>query len=211
MSGRCCAADPDKESDTLTCAQSNPSRPRLPDLAPWLLAAILLVGLSALGPARAQPAGSILSQQALDEGIAYRRQGQLHLAVGSLQRACAAAADDTARLRATGELGATLLQARRLDEAAQALHQAHAFFEGVDRARVAIDLGNLAVLQGRPAIAQGHYQQALQLGGAERIGGWRPRSTSLAWPPRASGVPCSIRWPKTWPRCPRARKSCAGA
>ena len=70
-------------------------------------------------------------------------------------------------MRATGELGASLLQARRLDEAAASLRQAHAFLGGRERGRVALDLGNLAVLRDQPDDARNHYREALQLAGGD--------------------------------------------
>ncbi len=74
---------------------------------------------------------------------------------------------EAAKMRATGELGASLLQARRLDEAAASLQQAHAFLVGPERGRLALDLGNLEMLRGKPDQARGHYQEAFQLAGGD--------------------------------------------
>ena len=67
---------------------------------------------------------------------------------------------------AAGELGVSLLQARRLDQAESSLRDAYTFFTGAERARYAIDLGNLAVILNRHNDAQTFYEEALQLAGS---------------------------------------------
>ncbi len=103
------------------------------------------------------------SGTALQKGLQLRDQGQLSLSIDQLRRACVVAPTEAARMRARGELGATLLQARRLDEAADSLRQAHDFLAGPERGRVALDLGNLEQLRGKSDEAGAHYREAIQL------------------------------------------------
>lgn len=102
-------------------------------------------------------------QTAIPTGIAYRQQGKLQLSIDLLTQAKRKASTDQDRMRAAGELGASLLQARRLDQADASLQEAYSFFSGTERARYALDLGNLAVIRKRPKEAQTYYEEALQL------------------------------------------------
>ncbi|MDB5850319.1 MAG: hypothetical protein JWP29_4071 [Rhodoferax sp.] len=143
--------------------------PSSPSLRAWgargFLAALVLVVCAALpcGPAAAQTSATPL----LAAGIAQREQGQLLLSINTLRAARDAAPNQAEALRASAELGASLLQARRLDAAQEALEPAYDFFSGVGRARVAIDLGNLAVLRGGAGTAQRYYTEALRQGGGD--------------------------------------------
>ncbi|WP_418316515.1 CHAT domain-containing protein [Piscinibacter sakaiensis] len=103
------------------------------------------------------------AKRAFERGVELRQQGQISRSVDELRRACTLAPDEASRMLIHGELGASLLQARRLDEAAETLQRAHAGLQGRQRARVALDLGNLALLRGRPEQARDHYRQARQL------------------------------------------------
>lgn len=100
---------------------------------------------------------------AISTGIAYRQQGNLALSIDLLMQAKQAARTDQERMRAAGELGASLLQARRLDQAEVSLHEAYSFFSGVERARYAIDLGNLAAIRRHKKDALHYYGEALEL------------------------------------------------
>ena len=106
-----------------------------------------------------------LSQWELDlsRGIAYRKQGNLELSIDMLAQSARSATTDQERMRSAGELGASLLQARRFDQAAASLREAYSFFSGADRARYAIDLGNLALIRKREKDAQRYYDEALHL------------------------------------------------
>jgi len=102
-------------------------------------------------------------ETAISTGINYRQQGNLALSADLLTQARRFANTDGQRMRATGELGATLLQARQLDRADASLKEAYAFFSGIERARYALDLGNLAMLNKRLKEAQRYYDEAFQL------------------------------------------------
>ena len=106
-------------------------------------------------------------QTAISTGITSRQQGKLQLSIDLLTQARRIAGTDPDRMRAAGELGASLLQARRLDQAEVSLREAYSFFSSAERARYAIDLGNLAVIRKRPKDAQVYYEEALQLAGSD--------------------------------------------
>ncbi len=125
--------------------------------------ALLLCAALACLPAAAQLDARATSQEAVAAGVAYRQQGHLTLSIGSLRQAVDTAPTEAERMRAIAELGASLLQARRMDAAEEALTLAYKFFQGPDRARVALDLGNLAALQGSQGEAQRFYDEALSL------------------------------------------------
>lgn len=110
-------------------------------------------------------AGTRPWQADISNGIAYRQQGKLQLSIELLEHARQTGVTDEDRMRAAGELGASLLQARRLDQAEVALREAYSFFSGGERARYALDMGNLAVIRKRHTEAQVYYQEALQLAG----------------------------------------------
>lgn len=89
------------------------------------------------------------------------------MSIDTLAQSARAASTDEQRMRSTGELGASLLQARRFDQAAGLLRDAYSFFSGADRARYAIDLGNLALIRKREKDAQQYYLEALDLAGED--------------------------------------------
>ncbi len=103
---------------------------------------------------------------ALARGVALRNSGSLQQAIeyfGSLR----GAGDGAARVAATGELGATLLQARRYEEAEPYLREAYDQAAGGERARHAIELGNLAAARRRPQDALRFYSEAKTLAGGD--------------------------------------------
>ncbi|MCX7169849.1 MAG: CHAT domain-containing protein, partial [Proteobacteria bacterium] len=102
---------------------------------------------------------------AMSSAVANRRLGNLELSIDLFTQAGLHARTDQEQKRAAGELGATLLQARHLDQADAPLRSAYAFFAGAERARYAIDLGNLAMLRKRQQDAQRFYEEALVLAG----------------------------------------------
>lgn len=126
----------------------------------WLMG---LAALWAVAIATAAPT----SADALADGLALRAQGQLTRSVHSLQAARDAARTDTERARANGALGASLLQARQYAPALEALTQARTGLEGLERAAVLVDLGNLALLRAQPAEARRHYDDAMRLAGRD--------------------------------------------
>jgi CHAT domain-containing protein len=83
------------------------------------------------------------------EGARERQSGNALRAIDIFSALRAASVDPAARARAAGELGATLLQARRLDEARAMLAEAVAGLEGPARARYQVDLATVAAQGGR--------------------------------------------------------------
>ncbi len=138
------------------------ARRALPRLACQVL---LLCGLWAAFPAPAAPEGA--AEAALRSGAQLRQQGHLALAIGRLRQAQAQATTDATRWRAGAELGAALLQARQLAAAEAALLPAYEALQGAERARVALDLGNLAALYGSTGEAERFYDEALRLAGGD--------------------------------------------
>lgn len=131
------------------------------------LMAIALAGLATLS----------LAQQSTDwadlmaSGAAARQGGGIDQSVAHFQQARQSARSDAERAQAARELGAALLQARRLDQAAQALEDAQALAVGDEQAALAIDLGNLALLRKDAALAAEHYTRALTTAGADSTTG----------------------------------------
>jgi len=126
---------------------------------------VAFVLLTTSFPAIADDAGQW--KAAISTAIDYRQQGNLSLSIGLLTQARKVANTDEERMRAAGELGATLLQARHFDQAETSLQEAYSFFSGIERARYALDLGNLAVLRKRQMDARTYYEEALQLAGSD--------------------------------------------
>ena len=102
---------------------------------------------------------------ALSSAIANRQQGNLDLSIGLFTQASQLASTDSEKMRTAGELGATLLLARRLDQAQAPLQNAYTFFTGSERSRYALDLGNLAMLGKHQTDAVRYYEEAQQLSG----------------------------------------------
>jgi CHAT domain-containing protein len=99
----------------------------------------------------------------MEQAAAERSAGNVQLSIDLFAGLRDRAGSPEDRARAAGELGASLLQARRHKEARDALLQAHASTRGTDRGRHAIDLGNLAVHERRLDDARVHYQEATEL------------------------------------------------
>jgi len=144
--------------------------PRCIDASPSLLrrwhagaAALLWCALLVLWPA----AWADAAPPTLAQGIEQRQQGQLALSVHTLRRVLDTAASPAEALRTRAELGASLLQARRLEEADAALAAAYDGLEGQDRAAVALDRGNVALLRGWPDIAGRYFTEAIVLAGGD--------------------------------------------
>ena len=97
------------------------------------------------------------------QGIGERRQGNLNLSIDLLSSARRSADSADARAKAAGELGATFLQARRHEEAEEPLLEAYKLLSGGERARYAMDLGNLAVYRKRIEEARRYYREVSQL------------------------------------------------
>lgn len=95
-------------------------------------------------------------------GLTDRQDGRIELSIVHLQQARQTAANDTERGQAAGELGAALLQARKLEQAAAALDEAYGLATGERRARVALDLGNLAVLRKNHAVLRKNHADAFE-------------------------------------------------
>lgn len=126
---------------------------------PTLLRCLLLL---TLGLGNTLAVGGDFSAR-LADGVAYRQHGDLRLALDALELARQAASSDEERTLATGELGATYLQARQFSVAQMHLHQAYRQSTGADKARYAIDLGNLALARKLRLQARSRYQEAQRL------------------------------------------------
>lgn len=96
-------------------------------------------------------------------GLNEREQGRIDSAITSFQQARNVASGERQRMHSTAELGASLLLARRLDQAESLMREAHALAMGADRARIELDLGNLALLRKDRLKAQEHYSEAKRL------------------------------------------------
>ena len=141
------------------------------------------------------------------QAIGLRAQGQLSQSIELLERSSRDATTERDRMAAMGELGASQLQARHLDKAAQSLGKAYQYFSGVDRARYAVDLGNLALLGKHETEARTLYEEAVRLAGPDSGTGLtaqlnlarlvpepeRLRSLTLLYPAIARIQPASAR------------------
>ncbi|MBI4741802.1 MAG: CHAT domain-containing protein [Betaproteobacteria bacterium] len=135
---------------------------------PCLARYCFLIAL-ALSGAFALAGGAGSWEAAISSGVVSREQGSLELSIGQLGQAVRLAAGERERMRTTAELGASLLQARRLDEAKPALLEAYAFFSGDERAAVALDLGNLSLLRRNAVDAGRYYEEAVRLSGDDSV------------------------------------------
>ena len=125
------------------------------------MAQLVLGMLFALSTTYAAPDSAVLAK-----GVALRNSGSLQQAIeyfGSLR----GTGDESTRVAATGELGATLLQARRYEEAEPFLREAYDKAAGGERARHGIELGNLAAARLRLPDAMRFYSQAKALAGGD--------------------------------------------
>lgn len=104
--------------------------------------------------------------EAFARGVALRNGGSLQQAIEHFS-ALRASGNEAAGMAATGELGSTLLQARRLDEAEPHLRTAYDNTAGRRRARYAIELGNLAAARRQPQDALRFYTEARTLAGSD--------------------------------------------
>jgi CHAT domain-containing protein len=120
-----------------------------------MLLALLLLAGCAHGPPR--------EHDPLAEGVALRNQGQIRLSIDMLTVARGQAEGERARAIAGGELGASLVAARRLGEARRELESAVASLDGADRARYLLDLGGLELIEHRPEAARARFEQARAL------------------------------------------------
>ena len=102
------------------------------------------------------------SASLLQSATTLRQSGRVSQSITQLQSALLLAKDDSERMRAAGELGAALTQARQFERAQAALQQALSLAQGEQRAHYELGLGNLASLQKDTAAALGHYQRAEQ-------------------------------------------------
>ena len=125
------------------------------------LPALLLLAACAHAPA--PPA------DALAEGVALRNQGQIRLSIDALTLAKARAPGERARAIAAGELGASLMAARRLEESRRELELAVASLDGADRARYRADLASLEMLDHKPDRARAHLQEARALSAGDAL------------------------------------------
>lgn len=96
----------------------------------------------------------------LREGIQLRRAGQLNEALSLLSAAQSMAQGDEERMRAAGEFGIALAQARRLDEAKVLLSRAHQLAPERARPAYALELGLLATQAHDEAGARRYFEEA---------------------------------------------------
>jgi CHAT domain-containing protein/Tfp pilus assembly protein PilF len=127
----------------------------------WLIAWVMVLG-TALANAQMRP--DWLTN--MKGGQRERELGFVHHAIDHFRQARVAASNDRERMQATAELGAMLLQARRLDQADSMLREALALATLVERAGIELDLGNLAILRKDPATAREHFAAVEQLSAA---------------------------------------------
>lgn len=103
----------------------------------------------------------------ISEGVGYREQGDLRHSVEVLTEAMKLSGNDSERARVNAELGATLLQAHQYAQAEHHIKQAYDFHAGLERARDALRLGNLALKRKKISQAQRYYQEAQSLAGED--------------------------------------------
>lgn len=96
-------------------------------------------------------------------GVALRQRGEVEASIAALTTALALATTDRERMRASGELGASLTQARQLESAYAQSLLAYGLASGADRAPYALDLGNVSVLRKRKDDAKRYYEEAQRL------------------------------------------------
>ena len=125
--------------------------------------AFMLGLLLAVSAAQADPQAQT---QTLARAVALRNDGSLQQAM-EIFNALRTSDDAATGLAATGELGATLLQARRHDEAEPLLRTAYEQTGGSERARYAIELGNLAAARRQVPQALRFYAEAQTLAGVD--------------------------------------------
>ena len=138
-------------------------RLQLSGFARWLLT---LAAVFVVLPSHAQaPAPQAAPDWAslMSNGVRERQQGRIDLAIDHLQQAGRLARSNTQQMQSAGELGAALLQARKLDQAEAPLRQARELAQGSQRADYELALGNLAHLRRDAFTANRHYHAALQL------------------------------------------------
>ncbi|MBL8474161.1 MAG: CHAT domain-containing protein [Rhodocyclaceae bacterium] len=123
----------------------------------------MLAVIAILCASSAAAADDAAWDQSLSAAVRAREQGQLRQASEQLQALLAAAPTDAARARAEGELGITALQAHDFAAAHGMLERALAAHAGVARARYALYLGNLALMQRDARLAESRYREALAL------------------------------------------------
>jgi CHAT domain-containing protein len=98
-------------------------------------------------------------------GVALRNQGDIQLSIDTLAAARRNARTPEEGALAAGELGASLLAARRTTEARAALEEAYRGLAGAERGRYALDLGNLALAEKKPEEARSRFEEARALAG----------------------------------------------
>ena len=99
-------------------------------------------------------------------GVTLRNDGNVQLSIDVLAAAKKNAWMPEERAVAAGELGASLLLARRLPEAKVELEEAFRGLSGSERGRYALDLGNLALAEKNADEARRRYEEARALAGA---------------------------------------------
>ena len=112
----------------------------------------------------ASAADATADTNSLEQGHVLRNSGRLQQAMDFFS-ALRQNGNPEIQLSASGELGATLLQARRLEEAEPLLREAYAKASGAERARYAMELGNLAAARRKPQEALPLYREAQALAG----------------------------------------------
>ena len=122
----------------------------------FLFANILTAHSESLAPPRPW-------QSLFQKGVIAGQSGALVESIDLLNQARQGANTDASRFIVSAALGASYLQAHRLQDAELFLNEAYVELKGQDKARVANDLGNLAFALKQPARALEYYEQARQL------------------------------------------------
>jgi len=129
----------------------------------WPAAQFLLGMLLVLNTAHAAP-----DAEAIARGTALRNGGNLQQAIDYFSTLRTASDQDTA-VAATGKMGATLLQMRRHAEAETYLREAYGKTTGIERARLANELGNLAAARRLKLEALRFYTEVRALAGDDAV------------------------------------------
>lgn len=106
-------------------------------------------------------------QAQLLEGLNLRRLGQIERSIAVLEQALQSAASPAEQGRVAGELGVSLYQARRLDQAEALLQKAYQQAAGIEKAHRAIDLGNLSAVLHEDEDARRWFDESLSLAGED--------------------------------------------
>jgi CHAT domain-containing protein len=99
--------------------------------------------------------------QLLDDGVRARSSGTISESVAMLEQAVDSAPDQAARVRARTQLGLSLIQAGRLNDADKTLESAYEESSNPARVGIGLALGNVAAAEHDAQRASGYYREVL--------------------------------------------------